>query len=140
MQNSTARLIASFKALADPVRLRIMALCARGECSVSELTQVVGESQPRVSQHLRQLCEAGLLERFRDGQYVYYRVPLRGARAVLHRSLMALFPADERQFERDRKRLQVLRGETHHEVPAALDDDALRRLHRRRQSGRPAFR
>jgi len=130
MQNSTTRLIASFKALADPIRLRIMALCARGECSVSELTQVMGESQPRVSQHLRQLCEAGLLERFRDGQYVYYRVPLRGARAVLHRSLMALFPDDERQFERDRKRLQVLRGETRHEVPAALDEDALRRLHR----------
>jgi DNA-binding transcriptional ArsR family regulator/precorrin-6B methylase 2 len=130
MQNSTARLIASFKALADPVRLRITALCARGECSVSELTQVMGESQPRVSQHLRQLCEAGLLERFRDGQYVYYRVPLRGARAAQHRRLMELFPDDERQFERDRKRLQALRGEVRHETPAALDDDARRRLHR----------
>jgi DNA-binding transcriptional ArsR family regulator len=130
MQNSTARLIASFKALADPVRLRIAALCARGECSVSELTQVTGESQPRVSQHLRQLCEAGLLERFRDGQYVYYRVPLRGAKAALHRGLMELLPDDERQFERDRKRLHALRGDLRHDVPAALGDDALRRLHR----------
>jgi DNA-binding transcriptional ArsR family regulator len=130
MQNSTARLIASFKALADPVRLRITALCARGECSVSELTQVTGESQPRVSQHLRQLCEAGLLERFRDGQYVYYRMPQRGVRGALHRNLMALFPDDERQFERDRKRLQAQRGELRHETPATLDDDALRRLHR----------
>lgn len=130
MQNTTVRLIASLKALADPIRLRITSLCARGECSVSELTQVTGESQPRVSQHLRQLCEAGLLERFRDGQYVYYRMPLRGTRATLHRKLLQLFPNDERQFERDRKRLQVLRGESRTVAPATLDDDGLRRLHR----------
>ncbi len=52
------QLISQFKALADPVRLRIVALCARVECSVSELTKVMSQSQPRISQHLKQLCEA----------------------------------------------------------------------------------
>ena len=63
MENSTERLIAHLKAFADPVRLRLLALCVRGECTVSELTEVMEQSQPRVSQHLKQLLEAGLLER-----------------------------------------------------------------------------
>ena len=78
MENETEQLIAQLKALADPARLRMVALCAQGECSVSELTDVLGHSQPRVSQHLKQLCAAGLLERFRDGHFVYYRVATRG--------------------------------------------------------------
>ena len=73
MQNSTEQLIANLKALADPIRLRLLALCVRGEATVSELTEVMGQSQPRISQHLKQLCGAGLLERFRDGHFVYYR-------------------------------------------------------------------
>ena len=83
MQNSTEQLIAHLKAFADPVRLRLLALCVRGECTVSELTQVMGQSQPRISQHLKQLCDAELLERFRDGHFVYYRVPLGSRQAVV---------------------------------------------------------
>ena len=66
MQDSTQQLLAHLKALADPIRLRLLALCVRGECTVTELTQVMAQSQPRISQHLKQLCDAGLLERFRD--------------------------------------------------------------------------
>ena len=80
MEPETERLIIRFKALADPVRLRLVALCLKGECSVSELADILGQSQPRVSQHLKILCSAGLLQRFRDGHYVFYRVPLRGAK------------------------------------------------------------
>ena len=127
---SSKQLIAQFKALADPVRMRIAALCAHGECSVSELTRVLGQSQPRISQHLKQLCDAALLERFRDGQYVYYRVPLRGGQASVRRRLLALLPDNEPIFDRDVDRLRGLRG-IPDAVPAIAADDAeSRRLHR----------
>lgn len=127
---SIEQLIAQFKALADPVRMRIVALCAHGECSVSELTRVLAQSQPRVSQHLKQLCDAGLLERFRDGQYVYYRVPLRGGHASARRRLLALLPDDEPAFDRDVDRLRELRGLPDTTPVIAADDDDSRRLHR----------
>lgn len=127
---SSQQLIAQFKALADPVRMRIVALCAHGECSVSELTKVLSQSQPRVSQHLKQLCDADLLERFRDGQYVYYRVPLRGGHASARRRLLALLPDDEPAFDRDVDRLRELRGIPEAIPVIAADDDDSRRLHR----------
>ena len=73
----------AFKAVAEPSRLRLLALCARGELTVTELTEVVGQSQPRVSRHLKVLCAAGLLDRFREHSWVYYRVPLTGTGAKL---------------------------------------------------------
>lgn len=127
---SSEQLIAQFKALADPVRMRIVALCAHGECSVSELTRVLAHSQPRVSQHLKQLCDAELLERFRDGQFAYYRVPLHGGQAQARRQLLALLPDDEPAFDRDIDRLRELRG-IQETVPVIAADDAdSRRLHR----------
>lgn len=110
MQHSTHQLITHLKALADPVRLRLLALCVRGECTVSELTDVLAHSQPRISQHLKQLCDAGLLERFRDGHFVYYRVSLVGNQAAGRRRLFALLPQDEALFEQDFDKLCVLRA------------------------------
>ena len=110
MENETEQLIARFKALADPARLRMVALCAQGECSVSELTDVLGHSQPRVSQHLKQLCAAGLLERFRDGHFVYYRVATRGDGAALRRRLLSLIPDGDPVFRRDSDKIRALRG------------------------------
>jgi ArsR family transcriptional regulator len=110
MDHGTTQLIAQFKALADPVRLRIVTLCAQGECSVSELTEVLGHSQPRVSQHLKQLCGAGLLERFRDGHFVYYRVATHGDDAALRRRLLGLIPGKELAFRTDTDKLRVLRA------------------------------
>lgn len=110
MKASTNSLLAQFKALADPVRLRLVALCGAAECSVSELTQVTGLSQPRVSQHLKQLIAADLLERFRDGHFVYYRVPQDAGDAPLRRRLLALLPQNEPEFARDLAKLRKLRG------------------------------
>lgn len=110
MKPASRNLIARFKALADPARLRLVALCGVAECSVSELTEVTGLSQPRVSQHLRALIDAGLLERFRDGHFVYYRVPTNDPDVAARRRLLALLPDDEPGFARDLARLRELRG------------------------------
>jgi len=128
MQESTDNLITHLKALADPVRLRLLALCVRGEATVSELTEVMSQSQPRISQHLKQLCGADLLEKFRDGHFVYYRVPLSSKRAAQRRRLFSLLPADEPQFERDFAKLCELRTAQGVAVPEQ-DDDAVRHLH-----------
>ena len=55
------------RAAAEPTRLRLLALCAQGELTVTELTQILGQSQPRVSRHLKLMVEAGLLGR-KSGQ------------------------------------------------------------------------
>ncbi|MDJ0750205.1 MAG: metalloregulator ArsR/SmtB family transcription factor [Woeseiaceae bacterium] len=108
------------KALADPVRIRLVALCGVAECSVSELTEVTGLSQPRVSQHLKQLVAADLLERFRDGHFVYYRVPASGPDTMVRRRLLALLPESEPEFERDVDKLCKLRAEQG--LPLFVDD------------------
>ncbi len=128
MKPSTENLLAQFKVLADPVRARLVALCGVAECSVSELVQVTGQSQPRISQHLKQLCAAQLLERFRDGHFVYYRVPTSGADAAARRQLLALLPDDEPQFSRDVEKLRGVRADG--ESPSVPASDADRSLHK----------
>src|SRR4051812_33817662 len=60
-----------FRALADPTRLRIVALLRAMELSVGELAQVLGQSQPRVSRHVKILCDAGIAERRKEGSWVF---------------------------------------------------------------------
>lgn len=110
MKASTEQLLNQFKALADPVRARLVVLCGVVDCSVSELTQITGLSQPRVSQHLKQLIAENLLERFRDGHFVFYRVPLNDAGSSARRKLLALLPDDEPEFARDLEKLRKLRA------------------------------
>src|ERR1700752_645462 len=82
-------LLAALRAVAEPTRLRLVVLCARGELTVSELTQILGQSQPRVSRHLKLLCEAGLLDRFREGGWVFYRLSQSSPVSALARQLVA---------------------------------------------------
>jgi ArsR family transcriptional regulator len=130
MHADTERLLLRFKILADPVRLRLLALCRRGECSVSELTQAIGQSQPRVSQHLKKLCEAGLLERFPDGKRVYYRVPQAGGKAM--RRLLALLPDEEPVMLADAERLRATRrpGSQAPDIAGAASAGVGRAVHR----------
>ncbi len=129
MRPEGQRLVTRLKALADPARLRLLALCRHGECSVTELTGVVSLSQPRVSQQLKILCDAGLLERFRDGQRVYYRLPAGGPDAAARRRLLALLPDREPQFDEDVERLRRLRGDLA-TAAAPGDGSGGRALHR----------
>jgi ArsR family transcriptional regulator len=123
MQDSTEDLLQRLKALGDLTRLRLVALCRQGECSVSELTQVLGQSQPRISQQLKLLCEARLLRRFRDGKRVFYRVPASGRQGEELSELLELIPAQDPLFVEDVKELRRVRGEISGE-PAA--DEELR--------------
>lgn len=69
-------LLESLRALADPTRLRIMRLLASMELAVGELAQVLGQSQPRVSRHVKILCDAGLADRRREGGWVFLRAAI----------------------------------------------------------------
>ncbi len=113
MTNQTEQLATQLKALADPIRMRLVALCRQGECSVSELTKAIGLSQPRISQHLKQLCDAGILQRFRDGKWVFYRVTARrSSDSAARRHLLDLIPVDDAVFRNDLTRLQELRSDS----------------------------
>ena len=102
-------LLSGLRAAGEPTRLRLLALCAHGELSVTELTQVLGQSQPRVSRHLKLLVEAGLLERHREGARVFYRLAGRGAAAELARTLVDLLPGEDGELNRDLARFELIR-------------------------------
>src|SRR3954452_18973061 len=87
---SMEEMLAALRAIAEPSRLRLLILCARGELTVSELAQILGQSQPRVSRHLKLLCEAGLLDRFREGSWVFYRLSAGTAASGLVRQLVSV--------------------------------------------------
>ncbi|MCC7281821.1 MAG: ArsR family transcriptional regulator [Acetobacteraceae bacterium] len=89
------------RAAAEPTRLRLLALCGAAQLCVSDLVEVLGQSQPRLSRHLRLLTEAGLLERAPEGPHVYFRVPGSGPAASLARSLLAELPPDDPQLATD---------------------------------------
>ncbi len=63
-----------YRAVGEETRLRIAVLLSRGELTVTELTQILGQSQPRVSRHLKILADAGLVERYREGAWMFYRL------------------------------------------------------------------
>lgn len=122
------------RALADPTRLRIVFLTLRLELSVGELVQILGQSQPRVSRHIRILDEAGILQRRKEGSWVFLRpgAILTGGR------LDALFASTDltqaRAFQRDLARLEEVRA-ARTEMAAtyfaghAEEWDSLRSLH-----------
>ncbi|MDQ2802691.1 MAG: metalloregulator ArsR/SmtB family transcription factor [Pseudomonadota bacterium] len=96
------RLLAALRAAAEPTRLRLLALAARGAFCVSELTDILGQSQPRLSRHLKLLCDAGLLERVREGANVWFAVAM-GEEGALSRHLIARLPGGDPVLEADRR-------------------------------------
>lgn len=102
-------LVSQLKALAEPTRLRITALLSRGELTVSELVQILGQSQPRVSRHLKLLTEAGLAERLPEGAYVFYRLSEAGGGRRLAQMANELLPEDDPVMTRDFSRLEAIK-------------------------------
>jgi ubiquinone/menaquinone biosynthesis C-methylase UbiE/DNA-binding transcriptional ArsR family regulator len=118
--------LARLRAAADPSRLRLLLICAQGEWTVSELTQVLGQSQPRVSRHLRLLAEAGLLERFREGSWVFYRRAQGGPGARAARSVCRMLPGDDPVLALDRQRLSAVRAARQEQAAGYFADQANR--------------
>lgn len=96
-------LLASLRAAAEPTRLRLLALAARGAFCVSEFVEILGQSQPRLSRHLRLLCDAGLLERAREGANVWFTVPHGTDAGALAQTLLTRLPPDDDVLESDRR-------------------------------------
>jgi ubiquinone/menaquinone biosynthesis C-methylase UbiE len=97
-------LLLALRAAAEPTRLRILALTARGAFNVSELVAILGQSQPRLSRHLRLLVEAGLLRRQQEGVFCWFAPPeTTDPRGDLVRSLLARLPAQDAVLEADRR-------------------------------------
>jgi SAM-dependent methyltransferase len=106
---SFERAIQAAKAAADTTRLRLLALLAVGEATVGELQEILGQSQPRVSRHLRLLGEAGLVDKFRDGHWVYHRLAAAPGVADVVRKLIDLAGEADEQLTRDRESLAVVK-------------------------------
>ncbi len=124
-------LLSIFRALADPSRVRILLLVRRMELSVGELAAVLGQSQPRVSRHIRILCDAGLVRRVKEGAWVFVRL---GAPAVCDPVLASIDALTADAGAVDQARLAVVRAERAAAADAwfaahAADWDRERSLH-----------
>lgn len=113
----------ALKALSDPTRLRLVLLLSQGELTVGELCRVLGQSQPRVSRHLRLLSEAGVLDRFRELQCIYYRTPASGPRPAWLAGLLARLDTGEGALRRDRVRRATVMAERVHASGTVEDTD-----------------
>jgi ubiquinone/menaquinone biosynthesis C-methylase UbiE/DNA-binding transcriptional ArsR family regulator len=92
------------RAAGEATRLRILALLAGGELNVKDLTQILGQSQPRISRHLKLMAEAGLIRRFREGSWVFFRLADSGAEAALATAIVASLDQCDLSLARDRAR------------------------------------
>jgi ArsR family transcriptional regulator len=97
------------KAAGEETRIRILALFKGGELTVTELATIMRQSQPRISRHLRLLCEAGLLERHREGTWIFYRLADLGEQADLVKSIMNYIPYQDQILQHDQKRLEEVK-------------------------------
>ncbi len=126
MSMTSDQAVEVLRAAAEPTRLRILALLGREELAVLELTRILGQSQPRVSRHLKLLADAGLVERFPDGAWVFYRLAGAGpARAVVDQAL-ALISANDATLLRDAERLAGVSAERAGEAAAYFAGNAER--------------
>ncbi len=103
------QLLTMLRAAGDATRLRLLLILREAELTVSELTQILGQSQPRVSRHLKLLCDAGLIQRFKEGSWVFYRASDRGPGASFATTLIDLAATTGSMLEADLRRLADVR-------------------------------
>jgi ArsR family transcriptional regulator len=134
-RRDAGRVVGALRAAGEQTRLRALALLTEGELAVGELAQALGQSQPRVSRHLKLLTEAGLVERAPEGAWVFYRLPRARTteRHLAEAALAMLDPADP-ILARDTERLEAIRAARESAAAAyfernAGDWDRVRALH-----------
>lgn len=104
-------LLQGLRAAAEGTRLRILGLCAHAELTVSELVEILGQSQPRVSRHLRLLVESDLLERHREGNWACYRLSEAAGSGALGRVIVDLMDPEDPAHARDLARLEAVKAD-----------------------------
>src|SRR5436190_22095818 len=129
-----ADLNAALKAAGEATRLRVLALLAEAELTVSDLTEILRQSQPRISRHLRLLAAAGLVDRCREGSWAFFRLGERGGTAALARELISRLDPADATLVRDRERLVAVRTQRNAAAQAyyarhAAHWDRIRKLH-----------
>lgn len=131
----SSALVTLLKAAAEPTRLRILLLLSQGEFNVKDLTRILGQSQPRISRHLKLLAEAGLIERVREGSWAYFHLAEGSASGQIGRQLLALIDKAADGFPaRDAQRAEALKREREEAaqrffMARAAEWDSIRSLH-----------
>ena len=116
--------VSALRAAAEPTRLRLLALVSRAELTVGEICEIVAQSQPRVSRHLKLLCDAGLLDRFREQLWVYYRAPTSGEARITVSQLLALIDKQDETLLRDQRRMEEVIAERGRRAATELAESA----------------
>jgi DNA-binding transcriptional ArsR family regulator len=134
MAESFATVLSSLKAAAEPTRLRLLELLTHGELTVGEISSVLEQSQPRISRHLKMLCDAGLLDRFREEHWVYYRVATTGIGHDVSSQLSTLISKEDAVLQTDHRRMAAVLAERAKSSLAAMtaqeaNDDTVAAVH-----------
>ncbi len=127
-------MVQALKAAGEMTRLRLLALLAMGELSVKDLTDILDQSQPRVSRHLKLLSEAGLVMRNVEGAWVFYRVADSGDGGELVKNLLASLDDQDPLIVADRAALEKIQATHKIQADAYFSEvaqswDVLRKLH-----------
>lgn len=127
-------LLAGLKAIAETTRVRILFALSHGELNVSELTYILGQSQPRVSRHLKLMAEAGLLARHKEGNWVLFRLRSEGVGGALSRAIVDMLPGKDADLSGDLARLEEVKRQRNERASAYFSANAnswseLRSLH-----------
>lgn len=118
------QILSILRAAGETTRLRILALCAQADLTVSELTRVLGQSQPGVSRHLKLLCDAGLLERYQEGSWAFFHLPASGQAGEIARLVIAELGDDDPVVTRDRQRFEAIKTERAERAEAYFRENA----------------
>ncbi len=102
-------LVDVLKAAGEPTRLRLLALLAAGDLTVTDLTEILGQSQPRISRHLKLLGEAALIDRYQEGAWAYFRLTQQGASVELANTLLKYASENDPVLQRDAERLAAVK-------------------------------
>ena len=131
---SSAQVLAALRGAGEATRLRILALLAEAELIVKDLTQILIQSQPRISRHLKLMAEAGIITRFREGSWVFFRIADTGPEGALARAMVDSLDPSDLTLARDRARadaVQKARAEAAQDYfkAHAAEWDSIRALH-----------
>ncbi|QLF70870.1 metalloregulator ArsR/SmtB family transcription factor [Peteryoungia desertarenae] len=134
MQFGLEALVDLLKAAGEPTRLRLLVLLSAGDLTVTDLTEILGQSQPRISRHLKLLTEAGLVERYQEGAWAYFRLRQDAEAAALTQGLLTAVLRSDPVLMRDAERLASVKRARAEKAQAyfsrnAAEWDELRRLH-----------